>query len=110
LRSAKKALIARHTCSGCDRNIAWLLKPIRISISGKFINAPSRLGTWLPLANVARDETPPADALRDYFLILEDMLGRDEPSIADIKYMRDFVSHGDRLTNPGLQRNPAVTY
>ena len=35
-------------------------------------------------------------------MILEDMLGRDEPKITDLKHMRDFVSHGDPLTNPAL--------
>jgi hypothetical protein len=46
--------------------------------------------------NFARDETSPADALRDYFMILEDVLGRDEPSIADLKHTRDFVESRNR--------------
>jgi hypothetical protein len=80
----------------------WLLRPIRIPTSGKFIiSAPSRLGAWLHFANLARDETSPADALKDYFIILEEMLGRDEPSITDLKYLRDFVSHA-ALNNAAL--------
>ena len=66
------------------------------------MRAPTRLGTWLHRANHARDETSPADALQDYFIILEDMFSRDESSIAEIKHVRDFVSHGDPLTNSAL--------
>jgi hypothetical protein len=40
--------------------------------------------------------------LKDYFIILEEMHGRHDPSITNIKHVRDFVSHGDALTNPGL--------
>jgi hypothetical protein len=85
-----------------ERDDSWLLRPVRIPTSGKFIiNAPSRLGAWLHFATLARDETSPADALKDYFIILEEMFGRNDPSITDLKYMRDFVSHAS-LANAAL--------
>ncbi|MBT9283264.1 MAG: hypothetical protein KM312_11595 [Hydrogenibacillus schlegelii] len=77
----------------------------------RFLNPPPRLSAWLTLANRARDGSD-EEAIRNYYMILEDMEGRPEDGQKDekgkpkpeleLKYVRDFVSHGDCLTNPKL--------
>jgi hypothetical protein len=52
----------------------------------------------LEIANAARAEEDPADALQDFYTVLEGVMGRgDVPR--EIKHARDFVSHGEPLKN-----------
>jgi len=65
----------------------------------------NRLKVWLRLANDARRPTSSADAIRNYYMILEDMHGRPNTAAVgtlELKFIRDFVSHGEQLTNPAL--------
>lgn len=68
--------------------------------------APSRLAVWLALANDARDSESAVDALRSYYMILEDIYGRNamvRGHPADkIRLVRNFVSHGEPLGDPLL--------
>jgi hypothetical protein len=59
-------------------------------------SSPDRLTTWLWLANAARAATEDAEALRNYYMILEDIHGRPDnsrPTLQRIALARDFVSH-----------------
>lgn len=58
-----------------------------------------RLRVWLERANGARDDDDPAHSLRDYYAILEEM---QYPRPDELKFARDFVSHGGPLANPKL--------
>lgn len=63
-----------------------------------FSHAPSRLLVWLRLANDASDSGDAAYAIRNYYMIWEDLhLGskvQDWPAEAkELKWVRDFVSH-----------------
>ncbi len=69
-----------------------------------FTTSNTRLLVWLRLANEARNATIHADAIRNYYMISEDMHGRPQPSAAptaeiELKFIRDFVSHGEALRN-----------
>lgn len=72
-----------------------------------FSRAPARLLVWLRLANDASDSSDATDAIRDYYMIWEDMHPawriQDGPTEAtELKLVRDFVSHGKELTNPDV--------
>lgn len=57
-----------------------------------------RLPVWLHLTNHARVEEDNAHALRDYYMVLEDLPGKDKlPEIKRIRHARNFVSHGNKL-------------
>ena len=69
-----------------------------------FSRAPARLLVWLRLANDASDSSDATDAIRDYYMIWEDMhpawRKQDGPTEAtELKLVRDFVSHGKELDN-----------
>ena len=69
-----------------------------------FSHVPARLLAWLRLANDASGSNDPVDAIRDYYMIWEDMHPawkiQDGPAEAtDLKLTRDFVSHGGKLKN-----------
>jgi hypothetical protein len=66
-------------------------------------SAPPRLRVWLRLAADASEMSPP-DAIRNYYMAWEDM-GLPSPigsAGEELKFIRDFVSHGGLLTNPRL--------
>jgi hypothetical protein len=70
----------------------------------------SRLLVWLTLANDARKSENPAHAIRNYYMIWEDM--QQEPEIQDLpveannlRLTRHFVSHGGELNN-----NQVITF
>lgn len=72
-----------------------------------FASPSSRLIVCLRLANEARSAVIDADAIRNYYMIWEDMKGRPTsttvPSAAnELKFVRDFVSHGEALSNSNL--------
>ena len=69
-----------------------------------FSRAPARLLAWLRFANDASDSSDATDAIRDYYMIWEDMHPawriQDGPTEAtELKLVRDFVSHGKELDN-----------
>ncbi len=71
------------------------------------LDPPGRLLVWLRLANDARAGRD-VDAIRNYYMIWEDMHGRPQegksPRAAlELKHSRDFVSHG-RVDNKEVQK------
>ena len=67
----------------------------------------NRLLVWFRLANEARDSKSAVDAIRNYYMIWEDSHGvptkANAPKEAiELKFVRDFVSHGLKLENPEL--------
>lgn len=71
-----------------------------------FLSPSGRLIVWLRLANEATSATD-VDAIRNYYMIWEDMRGRPTLNTAPLtanrlKFVRDFVSHGEALINTAL--------
>jgi hypothetical protein len=71
-----------------------------------FASPNSRLIVWLRLANEATSATP-VDAIRNYYMIWEDMYGKPTPTTTppaayELKFIRDFLSHGEPLNNSAL--------
>lgn len=73
-----------------------------------FSHAPARLLVWLRLANDASDSSDAEYAIRNYYMIWEDLLQdlhpdwriQDWPTEArELKWVRHFVSHGEKLRN-----------
>ena len=80
------------------------VKPLALPPMAVLQEAPKRLSAWLHLANLARDTSNDADAIRHYYLALDDMRkgGIDDYSPKEeqyLKYVRHFVSHGVPLDN-----------
>lgn len=59
-----------------------------------------RLKVWLRLAVQARPPSLASDAIRNYYMILEDMYGSSMPGgqMEELKFIRHFVSHGFPMT------------
>ena len=67
--------------------------------ASRLASAPPGLATWLWLANASTHEPDDASALRSYYVVLEGIHGeRPGDALVDIRYARDFVSHG-RITS-----------
>lgn len=86
---------------------AILVKQIILPNESKLICHDYLLPTWLKFANLARNTSDHAEAIRLYYIIIEGMKGRPRPgthSISEIelKHTRDFVSHGESLGNRDL--------
>lgn len=84
---------------------AQLFKAIRAPSESSISDETNRLNVWLVLANTARDTADDVNALRNYFLVLEDRHSgsQQKPSnYSQIKYARHFVSHGGSLGDPNL--------
>ena len=69
-----------------------------------FSDVPARLLVWLRLANDALDSVDPAYAIRNYYMIWEDLYPdwkiQEGPTEAkELKLVRDFVSHA-KINNP----------
>jgi hypothetical protein len=86
---------------------AFIAKPVRLPLEKILFYSDSRLHVWLRLVNEARQASSPNEAIRNYYMVWEDMKGRPD-SVAtgshdtELKYVRDFVSHGEPLRNPKL--------
>jgi hypothetical protein len=81
---------------------ASVVRPVRLPTEARLLAAPARLAVWLRLANDAARSDSPADAVRNYYMIWEDMYGRPDSAVPDayrLKLVRDFVSHGEVLKN-----------
>lgn len=89
----------------CD---SLLVKPIELPKPDVLTIVDTRLQVWLHLANYARDSVSYADALRTYYIILEDIHGSitgcDTQPKGQIRHMRDFVSHAMIDRNKALLR------
>ncbi|MDO9530396.1 MAG: hypothetical protein Q7J27_14730 [Syntrophales bacterium] len=86
---------------------AILVKTIILPNESWTTSPDHRLGAWLKFANNARNASDHGEAIRTYYIILEDLKGRPKTethSAAEIelKYARDFVSHGEKLSHPDL--------
>jgi hypothetical protein len=86
---------------------AAICRVIEMPDQGLFTSPNSRLIVWLRLANEARSAVIDGDAIRNYYMIWEDMQGRPTPTTAppaanELKFVRDFVSHGEALRNRDL--------
>jgi hypothetical protein len=85
-----------------------VVRRLRLPDETRLLSLTGRLHVWLRLANDARPPASPIDAIRNYYMIWEDMHGR--PATAgspeqELKFIRDFVSHGEILT-----RRPLLTF
>jgi hypothetical protein len=84
-----------------------IARPIPLPTQAILQAPPSRLPVWLRLANDARQADSPAHAVRNYYMIWEDMNDRrpkrTETEPWRLKLVRDFVSHGDKLKSASLQ-------
>jgi len=75
---------------------ARIVTPTRLPAENQLL-ADQRLRTWLNLANEARRPASDVDAIRNYYMIWEDMFGRPQKgsgAAEELKFVRDFVSHG----------------
>ena len=85
---------------------AQIVRPIKFPSKESTQDASPRLRGWFRLANEARDGVSDVDAIRNYYMILEDLKSRsDEPWSLEgikVKHLRDFVSHGVSLGNAEL--------
>jgi hypothetical protein len=66
------------------------------------LKPPDRLLTWVKLANDALDSTDNEFAIRNYYMIWEDMKADSSidnwpPEANDLRQIRNFVSHGGKL-------------
>lgn len=78
---------------------------LRLPSEIRLLSPTGRLHVWLPLANAARPPASPVDAIRNYYMIWEDMHGRSVTPGSqeeELKFTRHFVSHGDVLRDPAL--------
>jgi hypothetical protein len=86
----------------CSAN-GIVVKPIVLPKPGSLTAAHERLKVRLSLANQARD-LPDTDAIRVYFVILEDVHIRIKRSVTGslgrVACIRDFVSHGKVTKSP----------
>ena len=81
-------------------------RAVRLPTAEALKTAPARLPVWLRLANDASQSSSSADAVRNYYMIWEDKNGRPTSGQREaqrLKFIRDFVSHGEPLSNPGLK-------
>lgn len=82
---------------------AAIVHPIQLPEEASLLRSETRLRVWLRLANDARPPTHSVDAIRYYYMVWEDMHGRPGRAAAgsaeeELKFIRDFVSHGEELT------------
>ena len=80
---------------------AALQLPLESPPEASLTSAPLRLRVWLKLAADARTMSSP-DAIRNYYMVWEDM-GIPSPHGSEgeeLKFIRDFVSHGRALDRP----------
>ncbi len=93
-------MTTRHTITGT----ASIIHAVRLPEEEKILNAPGRLLAWLRLANDSRRPATAQDALRNYYMIWEDMHGRPGPGDRgeELKFVRDFASHA-KVENPALR-------
>ncbi len=77
---------------------------IKMPDSKLFERENNRLSVWLRLASEARNSKSSVDAIRNYYMILEDLYSSilDKEAIKELKFVRDFVSHGEKLGNSDL--------
>lgn len=77
---------------------------VPVRLPSDTVARPSRLAVWLHLANDARRTTSAVDAIRNYYMIWEDICGVPSAGSTEeeIKHVRDFVSHGNKLKNKRL--------
>jgi hypothetical protein len=91
----------------------------RLPDPGHLQKAPTRLPVWLWLANTAHSDSDDAEALANYYIILEEIHGEPSqwhPALQGIAFARNFVSHGqiDRPKGRAFLQNelgyPAAKY
>ena len=85
-----------------------VVKPVSLPSDAALAAAPERLAAWLSLSNQARQASSDVEAIRNYYMVWEDMNGvpadpGPEPEL-ELKYTRHFVSHGAELTDRKLLR------
>ena len=78
--------------------------PVVLPAPSFFSHADNRLIAWLRLANDAATSNSAADAIRNYYMIWEDLhpgwkAGTGPEEADELSYVRDFVSHGEELRN-----------
>lgn len=78
-----------HTSQYC-KNIE-----VNLPTESQIFNADPKLRIWLQCANQALHAIDDAEAIRNYYLILEGMKGKTDfsPKEKELNYTRDFVSH-----------------
>lgn len=85
-------------------------RPINLPSDSKLrdLMGHPRLSTWLHLANLARDSAHDDQAVRNYYMIWEDMHGAQGKTLVpphpagELRFTRNFVSHGGELTHKKL--------
>jgi len=100
LGSAEDVTTGFASISGGAAIVAPIVFPSEAALAG----APTRLAVRLHLSNLARSSAADSVAVYLYYLIWEDMRGRPGPadlgtSQERLKFTRDFVSHGEALSN-----------
>jgi len=85
---------------------AYICSEVVLPKETLFDGSPLRLMVWLRFLNDARNSPSDAEAIRLYYAVWEDMKGRPNQNhpiqALHLKYIRDFVSHGERLLNEDL--------
>lgn len=82
-----------------------LVHSVRLPNETRLLSASGRLHVWLRLASDARPPATPVDAIRNYYMIWEDMHRRNPtPGTPEeeLKFARHFVSHGEPLNSTPL--------
>src|SRR5574337_1223923 len=84
-----------------------LCRSVMLPTETTLLDARPRLQSLLRYANDARNCESAEEAVRLYYAIWEDLFGtpkKDDPCIEalELKYCRDFVSHGKKLDNVDL--------
>jgi len=82
-----------------------IVRPVRLPAETKLLQT-ARLQVWLRLAIDSRPPASAIDAIRNYYMTCEDMLHGQRPTKGspeqELKFARDFVSHGVAMDNQDL--------
>jgi hypothetical protein len=91
------------TTSRNQTGTARIVRPLKLPDETRLLSN-NRLRVWLRLANDARLPASSIDAIRNYYMIVEDMLGPETPGTSEqeLKFTRNFVSHGVALDRRAL--------
>lgn len=82
---------------------AVVSRRVEIPTSQTLAAVSGRAVVWFTLANLAREAVSDADAVRNYYMILEDRYSHPQPNAVNrVRWTRHFCSHGSELIDENL--------